>query len=159
MMNRQADMCFFHLLISPTFHQESTFPKISSHYCLKDDTISKEDLHNNTNQLFQPFQCLHRLQSTSPLLPWRAPPSVTRPASRKGNYTMTKDGEFELILILKMGISHSLTTACVTTRWPHCHGLDGFFFVRLVFKRHFIATMMWALFFIYRKRCFLEAGE
>lgn len=147
---------FFSSPYLPHLSSRKPIPKISSNYCLKDDTISKEDLHNNTNQLFQPFQCLHRLQSTSPLLPWRAPPSVTRPASRKGNYTMTKDGEFELIL--KTGISHSLTTACVTTRWPHCHGLDGCV-VRLVFKRHFIATMVSALFFINKKRYFLEAGE
>lgn len=159
---RQTDRYVFFISLSPPPFIKKPNKHISQNILQlllkKHYTISKEVLHNNTNQWFQPLQCLPRLQSTFPPLPWRAPPSVTRPALRRGNYTMTKDGEFELTL--KMGISHSWTTACVTTRWPHCHGLDGFV-VPLVFKRHFMATMMAAtfFFFIYRKRYFLEAGE
>ncbi len=70
--------------------------KHNSRNISKDEIICTEVLYAGTNWLFLFLQHLPRLQSTSPPLPWRTPPSVTRPASRRGNFTMTKDGEFEV---------------------------------------------------------------
>ncbi|XP_074495062.1 sin3 histone deacetylase corepressor complex component SDS3 isoform X6 [Sebastes fasciatus] len=53
-------------------------------YLLTDEQIM-EDLRTLN-------KCRRRLRSTSPPLPWRAPSSATRPASRTANYTTTNDG-------------------------------------------------------------------